>query len=376
MKIFYYFQDLETNMFNWQRVHIIDELGRHGVDIDTFNPLYFLTPEEANDKALSILKQGNYDLFFTNVCYHKMLFVDTIEEIKKMGVPTLCLRCDNLIIPYNDKILAPHFDLVWLTSVETKHLYDKWGVNSFFAPYAANPYTFTFTQCDIIRRPCFIGTPYGSRSIMINTLTSNKIEVDAYCLPTSTITKHDKDESKIMSNIIAPNKLEFYFSELKFKEGRKLLYGGLFNKLKRNTRLIDNAYLHKKEFVKFSEISTLYSKYSLCMSSTSTNHTDALRNPLKVVNLRAFEIPMSGGINICKYNQELGKYFEEEKEIVFYRENEELVDKVRYYIERASDDEIMKIKKAARLRAEKEHTWWNRFMVAFEILELTHMINK
>ena len=82
---------------------------------------------------------------------------------------------------------------------------------------------------------------------------------------------------------------------------------------------------------------------------------------------------MSGGINICKYNQELAGYFEEGKEIVFYHDNEELVDKVRFYLERASDCEILKMKKAARTRAEKEHAWWNRFMIAFEILGLNHM---
>lgn len=376
MRIFYYFQDLETNMFDWQRVHFIDELRRHNIEVVTFNPLYYRTQEEANERALGILRENKFDLFFTNVCYHKMLFVDTLKEIKRMGIPTLALRCDNLIIPYNDQVLSPYFDLVWLTSVETQHLYDKWGVNSFFAPYAANPYTFQYTEGEIIRRPCFIGTPYGSRSIMINFLTANQIDVDAFCLPNPNFIKEFKNESKIVSKIIAPSRLEVYLSDLRFKEGRKVLWGSVINKIKGNTTLLENSYLHKHYFVKPSQISSLYSQYTLCLSSTSTNHTDALRNPLKIVNLRAFEVPMSGGINICKYNQELAGYFEEGKEIVFYHDNEELVDKVRFYLERASDCEILKMKKAARTRAEKEHAWWNRFMIAFEILGLNHMINE
>jgi len=368
MRIFYYFQDLETNMFDWQRVHFIDELKRHNVLVELFNPLWYQTQDEANSKALKLLKAGKYDLFFTNVCYYKMLFVETLKEIKKIGIPTLCLRCDNLIIPYNDKVLAQHFDLVWLTSVETQHLYNKWGAKSFFAPYAANPFTFTYTEGEIVRRPCFIGTPYGSRSIMINTLTSNGINTDAYCIPNPNEAKSEKKRCKIVSQILTPSRFETYISDLRFKEGRKVLCGSVINRIKGATKLKNNEYLHKKYFVKPSDISALYSKYILCMSSTSTNHTDALKNPLKIVNLRAFEVPMSGGINICKYNPELAGYFEDGKEIIFYHHNEELIDKVRYFINNASDKEIKRIKSAARLRAENEHTWWHRFSIAFEIL--------
>ncbi len=372
MRVFYYFQDLETNMFAWQRTHLIDELRRHGVTIDTFNPLHYNTPNEANECALELVQKGCYDLFFTNACYYEMLFVETVEAIKQKGIPTLCLRCDNLIIPYNDRILSPHFDLVWLTSSETQHLYNKWGVKSFFAPYAANPVTFAYNESDIVRRPCFVGTPYGSRSIMINTLTSNGIDVDAYCLPNPHKATAEKNESKIVSNIIMPNRWKIYYYDLKFKEGRKVLWGSVVNRLRGHTKMEDNTRLHKFHFVKPSEISAIYSSYALCMSSTSTNHTDALKHPLKIVNLRAFEVPMSGGINICKYNPELANYFEEGKEILFYETNEELVDKARYYTQKASDNEIYSIKRAARKRAENEHTWWKRFCIAFDILGLKY----
>lgn len=371
MRIFYYYQELETNMFAWQRTHFIDELRRHGIEVDTFNPLHYENADKANNAALIKLKEGNYSLFFTNVCYHKMLYVDTLKEIKRLGIPSLCLRCDNLIIPYQDRILAPYFDLVWLTAIETKHLYDKWGAKSFFAPYAANPYTFTYNSCEIIRRPCFIGTPYGSRSIMINTLTANEIDVDAYCLRIPNNSNQSKEErGKIVSNIITPSRIETYISDLRFKEGRKVLWGSLVNRIKGETKLDDNTHLHKKYVVKPNELSSLYSNYTLCLSSTSTNHTDVLKNPLKIVNLRAFEVPMSGGINICKYNPELAGYFEDKKEILFYQSNDELIDLADYYTHKASDKEIKTIKQAARYRAENNHTWWHRFLLAFDILGL------
>ena len=181
MEILYFFQEIETPMFQWQRTHFIDELQHHNCNFTCLNPLAYRTPDEANESLIKHLQSHKYDLFFTNVCYEKVLFPSTVDQVRSMGIPTLCLRCDNLTIPFNDKVLAPHFDLVWLTANETKYLYDKWKVNSFFAPYAANPFFYKpFHDNHHNRRVCFIGTPYGSRSIMINTLSRNGIPIDVY----------------------------------------------------------------------------------------------------------------------------------------------------------------------------------------------------
>ena len=39
MKIFYYFRELDTPMYWWQRTHLISELESDGHEIITFNPL-------------------------------------------------------------------------------------------------------------------------------------------------------------------------------------------------------------------------------------------------------------------------------------------------------------------------------------------------
>lgn len=367
MKILYFFQELGTPMFQWQRSHIIDELERHNCDVEVFNPLLYNSPTEANEALKTRIAKGNIDLFFTNVCYEKMLFVDTIKYIKQKGIPSLCLRCDNLVIPYNDKVLAPYFDLVWLTSRETKYIYDKWNANTIFAPYAANPYTFSYRSQKIERRVSFIGTPYGSRPIMINALTNNGIDVDAFWGSKPGVPKPCVDINP-KYDIIQPSIINILFNRLRFKEGRLLLRGVVANKLKGNVKIIENEHLTKYFAVPPKDISSYYSKYALSLASTSTNSTDVLKTPLKIVNLRNFEIPMSGGIEICKYNPELAEYFEDGKEIVYYNTNDELVEKAQYYTLRASEKELLNIKKAARQRAETEHTWWNRFSRMFERL--------
>lgn len=374
MKILYFFLELPTNMYRWQRIHIIDELEHHGVDIETFNPLMYQSMEEANDAVISRMKKNHIDLFFSNVCYEKVLFPSTLGIIRDLGIPSLSLRCDNLVIPFNDKRLAPLFDLVWLTSCETKGLYDKWGVKSFFAPYAANPFVFNSdTEGIVARRVCFIGTPYGSRSIMINQLTKSDISVDAYYKKKDDSTcSNQKDIEILESRIITPSRLSVIFHRFLFPEGRKIMKGMVMNKIMGQQRISNNNKLSSMPIVLPEEQSSVYSRYALSLASTSTNHTDVLKDPLKIINLRNFEIPMSGGIEICKYNPELAEYFESGKEIVFYNDNEDLVDKAKYYLQRATDAELNAIKVAARKRAVAEHTWWNRFTKAFDLLGLKY----
>jgi hypothetical protein len=370
MKILYYFQELDTPMFQWHRTHIIDELTRHGVEVETFNPLLFRSVDEANFKVLELLSKGHYDLFMSNVCYFKMLYVDTVEAIKKSGVPTFTISWDNLMAPFIDEVLSPHFDLVWLTAKETERLYKKWKVHYFFAPYAANPYTYSYQPSSINMAACFVGNPHGSRAIMINTLTNAGVTVDLYCGGRG----QNKKEPTIkpLYNIIDPSSKEIIINRFRFAEGRKLLMGSLSNKLKGSTKIDENPSLCKHQGLSHNEMVSTYSSAALCLASTSAGHTDALRNPLPIINLRNFEIPMCGGIEICKYNKELASYFEEGKEIVFYSSEEELVDKARYYTQKATDKEIYTIKEAARKRAEAEHTWWNRFKMAFDLLGLKY----
>ena len=372
MNILYYFQEIETPMFQWQRTHFIDELQHHGCTFECLNPLKYSSPEEANEALLSRIDNHNYDLFFTNVCYEKALFPESVEHIKKLGIPTLSLRCDNLVIPYCDKVLAPYFDLVWLTAIETKYLYDQWGAKTIFAPYAANPFIYSPNNSESnLRKACFIGTPYGSRSIMINQLSSHNLPVDVYYKKEGRPINQEV-KSELKSDLVLPSRASILYHRMLFPQGRKVMLGTILNKILGQQRIENNDFMTAYPSVRIKDLCSIYSKYSLALASTSTNHTDILKEPLKIINLRNFEIPMCGGIEICKYNPELAQYFEDGKEIVFYKDNDDLVDKADYFLNRAPDSELYSMKHAARRKAENEHTWWNRFKRIFESLGLRY----
>lgn len=372
MNILYYFPELPTVMYQWQRVHFFEELAYHNVCFDTFNPLLCKSWEEANERLVKKIEGGGFDLFFTSVCHKDALFVDTLDKLKQKGIPSLCLRCDNLVMPFYDKYLSPYFDLIWLTSKETEHLYKKWGAKSIFAPYAASPYSFRFEDRPLLRAICFVGTPYGSRTRMMNTLVEGGVSLSLYYGKQTNIRNNvETPNIKPLLSVPSDSFIATLFNRMRFKEGRKLLEGTFVNKLRGGNELIQRNNVKTLPSVALRDIYKVYSQYALSLASTSAVHTDILKDPLKIINLRNFEIPMSGGIEFCRYNPELAEYFEADKEIVFYNDNNELVDKAIYYTNKASDKEIFNIKIAARKRAEAEHSWYCRFKRVLAEIEIT-----
>jgi hypothetical protein len=362
-RIVYYFPEKDTYMYKWQRVHIIDEMAHYGFKFDTFNPLKYPAIEDSYEDLISFVKKNPPVLFLACICSKRHLGIDVLEEIKRLGVPTLSFRPDNLAIPYNDRELGRHFDLLWLTDKQTKGLYDKWGIKNYVAPYAANPFFFKRENLPLVDRACFIGTVHGSRAKMINRIAQEKeIEIDIY--DKKSIRPTCDNENKVV--LPTRGRLHEAADKMKFSVGRKLLLSAFLNRhICKQTELENKDNIHHLSSVPFEEVSTVYSSYRVSLSSTSYHDTDVLRHPVSVVNLRGFEIPMCGGLQFCRWNDELAEYFEDGKEIVMYRDDEEMMDILSYYLFRASEREIVEMKAAARARAEKDHIWLKRFEPAF-----------
>ena len=87
---------------------------------------------------------------------------------------------------------------------------------------------------------------------------------------------------------------------------------------------------------------------------------------LTTVKGRDFECPGVGACYLTTYNWELTNHFEMGKEILCYRNIEELVEIFSFY--RRRPDECLKIAQAAYRRSKAEHTWRKRFERIFREL--------
>ncbi len=73
---------------------------------------------------------------------------------------------------------------------------------------------------------------------------------------------------------------------------------------------------------------------------------------------RHFEIPACGGFMLTAHADDLENYFKPGEEIVFYENDDDYIDKIRYYLEH--DAERERIAKAGYERTVKEHSYMKR----------------
>lgn len=366
MNILYYFKEKNVLMDQWQRAHIFDELARDGHRVTVFNPLNYGSTDEANDKFVRYIEKNvkEIDLIMTP---HgsKDLYKTSHDRLKSLGLPSLLICFDNLVVPFAHKDVADCFDLVWLTSRETKYLFDRWGAKTIVQPYAANPHLLKPIEASEIRKVAFIGSPYGSRVNMIHRLLEGDVEMGLFF-------NRGQGGTSVTGKKRLPNvKVKDAINLMKFPIGRRIIHGAVKQKsLKMPSLNLERDNVQVQAPIGLEELGEAYARYALSLASTAARNTGVLKKPVNIVNLRSFEIPMSGGLQLCAYFDELAEYFEADKEIVFYHSDEELVEKAAFYLKPENDALRRKMKEAARRRAASDHTWAIRFNAVFERMGL------
>ena len=103
-------------------------------------------------------------------------------------------------------------------------------------------------------------------------------------------------------------------------------------------------------------------------SESRFDHDFINPNVLLGCNLRDFETTMSGTFLCTQHSDELPLFFEEGKEVVSFKNEHELVDKLKFYT--AHEPERNEIARAGYKRAVQDHTWQKRFQDFFISLNL------
>jgi hypothetical protein len=367
MNILVFFPEEKSYMGQWQKHHIFDELQRHDHSIQIFNPLEFVSFDQANDELLKFIKTNpvKFDLFINSLGSHE-LFPETVTEIGKTGIKTLLICFDNLHAPFMHKASSKHFDLAWLTSNETEWMFKKWGCNAVFMPYAANPFVFIPKYVNEIPAVGFIGMPYGTRINKINTLLRSGIKCKVYSKSLLEWEQGDRQKSQYIDLLRSGLNL------IRFDIGRKVISGAVRQKLLNTseTSLLESPDLEKYASVSFEEMNFIYSNLAVSLGITELRNTYVLKKPVHKLHLRTFEIPMCGGLQLSSFTDELSGYFEEDKEIILYRSDEEMISKVTFYMK--PENKLLReaMKLSARQRAERDHSWMKRFETIFRLLSL------
>ncbi len=115
----------------------------------------------------------------------------------------------------------------------------------------------------------------------------------------------------------------------------------------------------------------IYSQSQISLGIVEVHdRNDPSRELRRHIHLREFEAPMSGALYCTGYLDELTHFFEPGKEIVTYRNEEELLDRVRYLLSHPVQAEAIRL--AGRRRALAEHTYHHRYLSLFDAIGLDY----
>lgn len=175
-----------------------------------------------------------------------------------------------------------------------------------------------------------------------------------------TLWTHERDIDVIFVGALFPNKMPL-LAQVKKAFGRRFRLHGLTN-WKRN--LYFNAKYGFPGWVRsagFEEYVGLYERAKIGINVHN-------RGDYTVGSYRMFDLPGNGVMQISDGGEYLASYFEVGKEIVGYRDGDELVDKIRFYLDHP--EERQRIARAGFRRVMKDHKIRTRLHQAAELIRL------
>ena len=289
----------------------------------------------------TVHKENPIDMFFSYF-YDACVLPETIDEIKSMGIKTVNWYCNGSYQLHLVEDISPHYD--WCLVPEKFRLndYNKMGANPIYCQEAANPNIYKPYELPYDYDVSFVGQAYGDRPSYIKYLQEQDININVFGLG------WEKFSASAVENRThnKPLKKLFYKFQKPIIMPNNIL-GGILSD---------------------TEMVQMYSRSKINIGFSTCGNTHKSRNRILQVRLRDFEVPMSGGFYIVEYMDELEEFFKIGKEIVCYKNKEDLADKIKYYLQH--DDERETIRKAGYERCIKEHSWHNRFKMAFSEMDI------
>ena len=110
----------------------------------------------------------------------------------------------------------------------------------------------------------------------------------------------------------------------------------------------------------FHQMIDVFDQSKICLNLSNPWHYGTMEQ----IKGRHFEIPQIGRLQVCTRADDLESYFEFGKEIVVAESVQDLIEKLRYYLQHGEERE--KIAMAGRQRMLKEHQWRHRFEAIFK----------
>lgn len=324
------------------------------------------------------------DLFFSYF-YDACVLPETIEEIKRMGITTVNWYCNGAHQLHLVQEISPRYDWCLVPEEFRMEDYRALGARPIYCQEAANPTIYHPYDVPYQYDVTFVGQAYGERPYYVKRLLDAGIDARVW----------GWGWPKFLAN--PPKPAPPSLGKRMKKIGRKILTGDAFAAVgRRLSRVVGaapatagnaggaavpgGAPVGSQERIIIPdnvvggvlsdvEMIQMYSRSKINLGFSGVSTTGTRGERILQIRLRDFEVPMSGGFYMVEYMEELEEFFEVGKEIVCYRDADDLIEKIRYYL--AHDEEREAIRRAGLERCLREHTWHKRFESSFEQMGLS-----
>jgi len=357
----------------WERnlIHPLKDLGHEVIrfDFDLQPFAVFANPAYEEDRAWqethrprleeALLnqirkahKESGLNLFFSYF-WDAHVTPETIQEIRKMGIPTLNFFSNGSFQLHMVEKVAPAYDFSIMTESFRIDDYKRMGAHPIYIPFAANPEF--YRPCDVPRDfdISFLGQCYGDRVNFVHRIWSEGLKIEVFGPQWCERARKENTLKKRLGRIEPLRTIRKALREWR---------GKIFKDRKPVPPGIVHPPLDDEEMVR------LFSRSKINLGFSTCGDTDAATERLVQIRLRDVEVPMSGGFYLVERFDELATMFEYGKEVEGYSTEDELLDKCRYYLSHEKEREA--IRKAGYERALRDHTWQRRFEYIFDQMGL------
>ena len=268
---------------------------------------------------------------------------ETIEHItKKTSTKTFnWFADDHWRFPIYSKYWAPLFTAVSTTDSQAIEKYKSIGINVIKTQWAANTWLYMPSELKVESKKLkdlditFVGKNYGSRGKYIDYLKSSGLPAQGF----GGGWDNGRVSQEQMLEIFSGSKINLNFTESYFNWPKQLA----------------------KLFIKKQ-----LGNYSLNLSHPISNSQSLLGARRRQIKGRTFEVPACGGFLLTGDADNLASYYLPDKEIAIFKNQGELMEKCRYYLEH--EPERKAIAQAGYSRTLKEHTYRKRFEDIFKAM--------
>ncbi len=306
-----------------------------------------------------------FDFFFS---YLTDLDIEdcVLQSIKGIGVPMANFSCNNTHQFHLIEHISPLFDYNLHSEKDAEIKFNSIRANHVWFPMAVNPKYYYPQNLEFKYDLSFIGSAYSKRSYYINQLVLNGLSVDCFG-PNWLINKPNPRLKKFKKEIERYLNLTSLFftinNQKRFIQSSRIQYDDLLNQLRENNRNRFHYPVTDFEMVRIFNQTRINLGFTEVFSFNNIPG-DGLKQH---VHLREFEVPMTGGLYITNYFEELELFYQVDKEILTYRNEFELIDKIMFYLNH--EKEALIIRQNAYKRAINCHSYQKRFQDLFKTLD-------